>query len=72
MDIDARQRVMVEDPFAGDDLPVGIGIVEQYAAVDQQDAVRPDPEPAPGRNLAENGGSRRLDRFDVSAHQANL
>src|ERR1700675_1898185 len=59
---------MIEDPFPGGDLPVSIGIAEKLAAVYQHKRIDPDPQPDPGRNMANTDGSLPVDGSDVCAH----
>ena len=72
IDVDARQRAVIENPLADGDLPVGIGIVQKHAAVDQQQNIDADPKPEPRRNLAKAGGFLPVKRSSVDAHDENF
>src|SRR5207247_6670156 len=49
INVDAREAVVIKNPLAYCDMPVGIGIVEQSVAVDQQKRVNTGSQPEPGR-----------------------
>jgi hypothetical protein len=60
--------VVIEDPLAHGDLPVGIGIVQERPSADQHQRVDADSDPEPRRDVGKAEGFLALDHSGLGAH----
>jgi hypothetical protein len=60
--------VVIEDPPANGNLPVGVGITQKHLSADQRQRVDANSEPEPCRDVGKAEGFLLLDRSGFSAH----